>query len=148
MSEPEQPGFSATLQAGVTRSKNYHNGSVKSKDKLRELRFDPIEELVKQYQALEAECAYQEMLRDGTVEELRSDGKPRAYRAEVHMMIYDKLIAIGDRLLRYGYGRVPETVIQEHKDHMPLVINLTAKGQKYVVNEDDDVPELTYDQSS
>ena len=53
---------------------------------------------------------------------------------------YDKLINIGDKLLRYGYGRVPETINIEDRRPSPLVINLTKKGDQYIVN--DEQPDL------
>lgn len=137
----EQPKFSNSLSVGVKRAVA---GSKRSQERLRELNFDPIERLVRQYEQLEAELTYQECLRDGTITELKSDGKPRAYRAEIHMSIYDKLVAIGDKLLRYKYGRVPETQIMEHKDRMPLVVNLTKQGDTYIIN---DEPDLIEDQT-
>lgn len=137
----EQPNFSAGLTIAAKRAVA---GSAKSKETLRRLSFDPIEQLVEKYRKLEAELLYQECLRDGTVIELTAAGKPRAYRAEVHMSIYDKLLAVGDKLLRYGYGRVPETNVIEHKDRMPLVVNLTKQGDTYIINDD---PEVIEDQS-
>lgn len=133
----EQPKFSAKLTRGPFIATN-RAVVKKSQDRLRELKFDPLESLVRQYQNLEAELYYQECLREGIVEELRLDGKPKAYRADIHMGIYEKMIAIGEKLLRYQYGRVPETNVVEHKERMPLIVNLTKKGEVYRINDEAD----------
>jgi hypothetical protein len=134
----EQPKFSSNLleRAKATKRVNYHGGSQRSQQKLAELGFDPIEQLVDKYLKLEAELAYQEAIRDGSIVPLRADGKIRAYNPEVHMAIYDKLNAVSDKLMRYKYGRVPETAIVENREKPPLVINLSKEGEQYVINED------------
>ena len=94
-------------------------------------------ELVKQYEAIQLLVKHQEDMRDGRRIELTVTGKPKSYRAEVHHALYDKLINIGDKLLRYGYGRVPEVNIIEERKPQALIVNLTKKGETYIVNEDD-----------
>lgn len=133
----EQPKYSSAL----TRASriNYHGGTQRSQRKLSDLNFDPIEQMVEKYRKLEAELAYQEAVREGTIVPLNSNGKPRTYNPEVHMAIYDKLVTVTDKLLRYKYGRVPETSVVETKEKPPLVINLTKEGEKYVINEDTSV---------
>lgn len=120
---------------------NYIGGGKRSVKRLEALGFDPIKSLVDNYHKLQEELVYYEGWRDGTIIPLTATGKVRSYNAETHMVIYDKLIKVGEALLRYGYGRVPENVDQSEKAPMPLIVNLTKKGEQYVVNEmqpDDD----------
>lgn len=130
----------------VRIQKRSRGGSVKSKQRLEELDFDPIGELVASYRKLQKEIAYQEDIRTGKLVELRADGRPRAYRAEVHLGLYDKINMISKELLRYGYGRVPEAETNTGSTAKPLIVNLTARGEQYVINdakddEDDDSSE-------
>jgi hypothetical protein len=110
-------------------------GSKRSQAVLNRLNFDPIGQLVEKYRMLEQELVYQEKLRSQEIIELRNDGKARAYRAEIHHAIYDKLISVGEKLLRYGYGRVPETNFIEEKKTPPLIVHTTKKGETYIANE-------------
>lgn len=111
--------------------------------RLRTLRFDPLQELVNKYRELEREVERQEKIRDGIIVELNAKGQPRSYRPEVHHAIYEKLINISDKLLRYAYARVPEEVVED-RPTAPLVVNLTKKGETYVVN---DEPEIIKDEA-
>ena len=138
----KQPPLRGGRPPGIPQ---FQAGGQKSVARLRQLQYDPIGELVANYRKLEAEVERQEKIRDGIIVELGSNGKPRAYRAEVHHAIYDKLIAIGDKLLRYGYGRVPETTIIEDRKPQPLIVNLTKKGDVYVANEQPDQLEFGED---
>jgi hypothetical protein len=128
-------------KSGKLGKPNYMMGGKRSVKRLENLGFDPIGELVATYRKLEEELVYYEGWRDGTIVPLTSTGKARSYVAEAHMALYDKRIKIGEALLRYGYGRVPENVDQSEKAPMPLIVNLTKKGEQYCVNEvqpDDD----------
>jgi len=118
-----------TDRALVTPGSGAHRSAIR----LRTLKFDPISTLVSQYRALEKEIERQEQIRLGMIVELNAQGKPRAYRPEVHHALYDKLTTISDKLLRYAYSRVPEEVFED-KPTAPLVVNLTKKGETYVVN--------------
>lgn len=115
----------------------YHAGGSRSVARLRNLNFDPIKVLVDKYNELELEVERQKKIRDGWIVELTATGKPKSYRPEVHHALYDKQISIGEKLLRYAYGRVPEANTDEQKPAMPLVVNLTKKGETYVVNDED-----------
>jgi hypothetical protein len=119
--------------AGIPK---YNSGSSRSVARLRNLGFDPIGELVAKYRKLEVEVEYQEKIRDGSVVALNNAGRPRAYNADTHYALYDKLINISEKLLRYNYGRVPEIQNEAPKAPTPLVINLTKKGDTYVINEE------------
>lgn len=129
---PTQPSYSRGRPKGIVQ---YHGGGPKSVRRMAAVGFDPIGELVKNYRKLEAEVERQEKIRDNLIVELSTTGKPKAYRAEVHHALYDRLISVGEKLLRYKYGRVPETAIVEEKKAMPLVVNLTRKGDQYVIND-------------
>lgn len=135
-----------TTIGGVPNRPRYAAGSSRSVARLKHLEFDPIKKLVDVYKELEAEVEYQKGLRDGTVIELMANGRQRAYRAEVHHALYDRLTTIGKELLRYGYGRVPEVGDgNTPKASKPLVINLTGRGQQVVVNppsDDSGQPEI------
>jgi hypothetical protein len=65
------------------------------------------------------------------------------------MSIYDKQIAIAEKLLRYNYGRVPEISEEQQRAPMPLIVNLTKKGDTYIVNNEvpDDTPDEDNDNS-
>jgi hypothetical protein len=120
-------------------------GSTRSVARLKQLNYDPIGELVNKYRKLEDEITYQEKLRSNAIVELNASGKPRAYRAEQHYALYDKLINISEKLLRYRYGRVPETPDNDVKPPSPLVINLTKKGETYIVNEEQEQPDRPFE---
>jgi hypothetical protein len=112
-------------------------GSDRAVARLKALQYDPIKELVDLHTELEIEVERQKKIRAGEIVELTSTGKPRAYRAEVHHALYDKLIAIGKELIKYGYS--PQSsgngdgVAAPPK--APLVIQLTEEGETYVVND-------------
>jgi hypothetical protein len=133
----EQPAIKGGMLPGKQVASNrFIAGAKRSQLRLSHLGYDPIGELVEQYKTIQLEVEYQKKLRSGEIVELNpSTGKPRAYRAEIHHGLLDKLIKISEALLRYGYGRVPETSIVEEKKALPLVVNLTKKGDQYVIND-------------
>jgi hypothetical protein len=126
-------------QAGVPK---YVAGAARSVGRLKALKFDPIGELVTKYRQLEDEVERQKLIRDGVIVELTSAGKPRSYRPEVHHALFDKQISIGEKLLRYAYGRVPDEGIETPKTPMPLIVNLTKKGETYIANESADTEDF------
>lgn len=144
-SDEMQPKVPPGRTAGMPK---YGAGARRSVGRLAHLGYDPIGELVKNYRKLELEIDRQEKIRDGIIVELTSQGKPRAYRAEVHHALYDKMIAIGDKLLRYGYGRVPEQAELERTRPTPMIVNLTKKGEQYIINSggDDEQPQGDIDE--
>jgi len=131
------PLTKANSSEGADESFNaprYVGGSVRSVNVLNMLRFDPIEELVNQYRRLEAEIHWHEQLRNGEIVPLDPNGKPRHYSATAHMAVYERLQSIGSDLLRYGYGRVPESVDLNVNRPTKLVINLTKQGETFEIN--------------
>lgn len=136
MNEVEEKVIQPPLRGGRTPGvPQYQAGGPRSVRRLENLRYDPIGELVANYRYIQGEIERQEKIRDGLIVELTATGKPKNYRAEVHHALLDKLIAIGDKLLRYGYGRVPETIQIEDKRSQPLIVNLTKKGDVYIAND-------------
>lgn len=115
----------------------YNSGSSTSVSKLQQLHFDPIERLVATYIKLEDEIDRQERLRSGALKELMGNGKQRSYRQEDHFALYDKLINISEKLLRYRYGRVPEGDNQDKiRKAGALVVHLTKKDGVHQINGD------------
>jgi len=129
----EQP----KIKTGRHAMSPFRAGTPRAAARLKQLAFDPIEELVKKYHEIEKEIARQERIRDGELIELTASGRERKYMYDIHMSLYDKLMTISDKLLRYGYGRVPEVVKFEEKKPTPLIVNLTKKGETFVINETD-----------
>jgi hypothetical protein len=116
----------------------YALGAKRSVARLKALGYDPIGSLVEKYNDLEDELKRQKKIRSNELVELTASGKPRAYNPETTMSIYEKQIAIAEKLLRYGYGRVPENTLETPKTVRPMIVNLTKKGETYVVN---DIPD-------
>jgi hypothetical protein len=110
--------------------------------RLRKLEFDPIDSLVKTYRELEKEVQIQEQMRNGDLVRLNANGRVINYRPDVHHALYDKLITIGEKLLRFGYARVPETTIIEDGDRKPLTINLTGTDGVFKINDSERLPAL------
>jgi hypothetical protein len=102
--------------------------------KLQQLKYDPIESLLMTRAKLEKEILYQEQVRDRKIIPLGANGKERGYYADTHMMLFAQMSRIDEALIRYGYARVPETVNINEERTAPLVINLTPKGQPYIIN--------------
>lgn len=120
----------------IPKTASYIAGSRRSNQVLTSLDFDPITALVIQYRKLEEELERHEKIRDGQVVVLSfSSGKRLAYNAELHMSIYDKLVSIADKLLRYKYGRVPEMGDLEKRKPTPLIVQLTEEGGTYVIGD-------------
>lgn len=120
----------------------YAPGGSRSAHRLETLGFNPIDTLVHTYRRIEDEIDRQEKIRSGAIVELTNAGKPRAYRAEVHHNLFDKLTTISEKLLRYRYGRVPELDDgAKQKAAGSLVIQLTKRGDVHVLN-GDDMPDM------
>jgi len=125
-----------TLPGDKPRKPSYHSGAKRSISRMDDLSFDPIKELVLKYRKLEDELVYQEDVRANKIVPLTAEGKIRRYNEETHMAIYEKLINTSEKLLRYYYGRVPETTIVEEKKVSPLIVNLTRAGDVYQIGKD------------
>lgn len=84
--------------------------------KLLELDFDPIEKMVELYHQLEVEMY--EM-------RFEADGTPKRYNSVAYAQLLQTKNKVVSDLMRYGYGRVPETTVTEHRDLPPLLVKLT-----------------------
>lgn len=130
-----QPAIKRGRQPGVPQ---FPAGGKRSVAILRELKFDPIRTLVSRYQELEKEVEYWKLIRSRKlIEIVDSKGKERYYDSDAHMAAEKMLLDIGDKLLRYGYGRVPETVNVNDNRPPPLIVNLTKDGDKQLFINDD-----------
>jgi hypothetical protein len=118
---PKQPG----IHQGLTKAERFHRGSIRSQKRLNALKFDPIGELVKQYRELEKLVDFWTRIRDGVQVELTKKGRVKAYNARAHMDAYNALIAIGEKLLRYNYGRVPEVNEVQVTQPAPMFVQLS-----------------------
>jgi hypothetical protein len=117
----------------------------KSERMLMAYAFDPLENLLRIYASTCREVIRQEHIRDGLLAELLNNGKARAYRPEIHMAWQEKMITIAKELLRYGYARVSETTVVESRNTKPLIVNLTKKGEQYVINDEEPIEEGEFD---
>jgi len=136
--KPSPPDFPVTVQPKYSNSGlriGPRGPAQKSVKRLAMLGFDPISKLVDRHSALTKELEYQEKRRKNEIIELTTSGKARAFMMDHLMLIHNQLFAIEKELLRYGYGRVPETSVVEDRRVAPLVVNLTKKGEQYVVND-------------
>jgi len=107
----------------------------KSQEILEYLEFDPIVELVSKYKELEALCNWHERWRIGEIQPISANGRARNYSPTAHAEIYDRLLKVSEQLLRYKYGRIPETLEIQHKEIPPFVVNLSREGDTYSLNE-------------
>lgn len=110
-------------------------GAQRSVGRMKHLNYDPIGELVKKYRELDVELQHQQKLRSGELVEMTATGRPRNFNPKLLMDIYEKQIMIAEKLLRYRYGRVPENETFDAERPSALIVNLTKKGETYVVNE-------------
>jgi hypothetical protein len=119
-------------------SPRFFDGGKRSIAVLKANGFCPITELITQYGKLQLELKYWEDVRDGKIIRLGPNGKEvrSSYNSDAHMAVYNLLITVGDKLLRYGYGRVPENLPDAPTRPQALVINLTTDdGNKtYSIN--------------
>jgi hypothetical protein len=101
-----------------------HTAKERGQQQLESLGYDPIEQLVNVHKYLIKELQRQEDIRDGKLVELTSTGKVKAYRPEVHHALFNQMITIGEKLLRYGYSRVPEvSQVQQLNPVLQITLN-------------------------
>ena len=118
----------------------YQGGGKRSQAVLKNLGFDPIGKLIERYEELSNEIAFWKGIRNGTVVQvINTEGKTRYYDSDAHMQAEKMLVDIGDKLLRYGYGRVPETLNVNDNRPPSLIVNLTREGEhQHFINEQPD----------
>jgi hypothetical protein len=97
---------------GAGRPKGSKNiNSMASVKKLEELGFDPIEQMVMQYQEIDAVIA---------------NGEVRVGSGAYAQLVATKATLINN-LMQYGYKKVPEKIEQEVTTKKPMAIKLTMK---------------------
>lgn len=106
--------------------------------RLAELGFDPLEELIKLYDKVSNEIEEMEELK--LVPKILTDGSVRRFSSMAYAQLVTVQQKLSNDLMRYGYARVPETVIVEKEVPRP-VINLTAKGEVFDVEMVQTTPE-------
>jgi hypothetical protein len=112
-----------------------HRGSQRSVKRLNQLGFDPIQELVQLYRQLQNEDKIMCAVRDGTRVSLTEEGRTVRYSAVAHVALMGQLEKIANDLVRYGYGRVPETVnVEDKRSPASIVVHLTKKGEEHLIN--------------
>lgn len=110
--------------AGVSPSPPPRNPRAKTaRQKLDELGFDPLVELVKTHRELGTEADKQRKVRDGELVVLKSDGKPRAYNSAQHMQALSEQGKIGGQLAEYMYKKAHQEVDNE-RPSVPFIINV------------------------
>ena len=124
----------STKKGLVGGSARYFDGGKRSIAVLKANNFDPITELVNTYKHLLSELQFWEDVRSGRKIPLDGNGKPLRYNADAHVALLNLKATIGDKLLRYGYGRVPEHV-EPPKVTQPLIINLGGTDGTFSINE-------------
>jgi len=122
---------------------NYLAGGHRSRAVLKDVGYDPIRELVNRYRIIERDADFWRSIRDGTIVPVTENGVKK-YNALAHSTSEAMLVTIGEKLLRYGYGRVPEVDNSERRP-TPLIIDLGARdgtltiGRDPVTYEEEDV---------
>lgn len=129
----EQPRLRGGRQVGST---NRHSAAAVVK--LRQLGFDPIENLVTLYHKIEKEIKDMEDLKSGAKVQLKKDGSVVRYSSMAHATLLGLQQKLVQDLMRYGYARVPESMTVDLPKPEGLVINLTPKGGKFLDPDEDD----------
>jgi len=109
--------------------KRFMAGSQRSKRRLKSLKFDPIEKLTKLYARMEEEDEYYTELRKETyVVNMDEEGQTfkHRYSGVAHMALFANMEKVGNDLLRYAYGRVPETSNLNDVPASPMKIILSG----------------------
>ena len=73
-------------------------------------------------------------MRDGTMVFLTDTGKALRYDPEIHMAVYNMLISVSEKLLRYGYGRVPELAAPPKPSLPPMLVKLTKDNAEFQIS--------------
>ena len=132
----EQP----TLHQGPT-PKRRNIQLTESARRLRDLNFDPLDAQVELFHKLKKEVEVFEKMRTGEFVTLNADGNSRVvkYSGVAHAQVLALLQKVAVDLMRYKYGRVPETVELEIKEAQGLTINLSRDDASYkqLVGDDD-----------
>jgi hypothetical protein len=115
-------GNIAVPQKPIGQRKRYISGGSPAIKKMRELRHDPIIELVKVHRRLLDEDKFWRETRNATIVTVQGNGKILNYSAITHAAILSQIIACNEKLLRFKYARIPENVPEAASPNSPLVI--------------------------
>lgn len=101
----------------------------KARERLEDLGFDPVENLVAMHDRLVAEDEYMSSLRHMTMTAVPKDkggqGFPQVkYSSMVHAAILAQLEKVNSSLLAYGYSKMPTEVDASGTAYEPLIINV------------------------
>jgi len=88
-----------------------------ARQRLMELEFDPLDELVDTYKALNDEAQIQDGIRSGELVMMRPDGKARAYNSAQHMQALSEKAKVASTLTEYMYKKAA----QEQTDERPTI---------------------------
>jgi hypothetical protein len=121
----EQPG---AQDPGMNHYKRFHAGSERSQKRLEELNYDPIGELVAQYHDIQRLINEELNWKAGREVRFNAKGQARVFHHDFLDKLLDKKERIADKLLRYGYGRVPEIGITEEKP-IPAFSVISTRGE-------------------
>jgi hypothetical protein len=124
----EQPPIKPGVQPG---SKRYHAGSERSRAKLEQLKFDPIEKLVADYERVEKLIEVEMKLSTGEMKRLNSKGNEMTWYPDFLGKLLEQKSKIANDLLRYKYGRVSENTNVTVKQPMPFIVQTTKEGETY-----------------
>ena len=128
MTNIEQPKLPAGRPKGIP---NYYAGGKRSQEVMKALGYDPIKELVETHKTLQKQLDFHEKVKQGIFVPLAASGRPIRYNANAHNECLAMLIKVGESLLRYKYGRVPEETSNADKEPGALVINLSKDIATY-----------------
>jgi hypothetical protein len=103
-------------------------GSHDAARRLQQMNFDPLEKLVKQYQKISGDLIWMESLRNDPV--TTKSGFVHRYSKEAHIQLLTLQQKLLNDLMRYGYARVPETIIAEPPELPGITINLTPSTKE------------------
>lgn len=119
---------------GTSEVKRFVRGSSRSRVRLAQLGFDPIERLVNMYNVLDKEHRMWIKLREfGTITKLDEDGNVKKVKGQIrysgvaHANVMAQMAKVATDLMRYSYGRVPEVVPNGGARPTPLTINLSSE---------------------
>jgi GTP cyclohydrolase I len=124
-----QPSYRCSRIANMRK---FASGRLQAQERLTELNFDPMTQLVATHQELLNEIEMMRNLREREIEQGIFGDKKEGSRFSqfYYQSLFDKITNIEKELLRYGYSRVPETMnIREEKD-LPIVIQLSGQDEE------------------
>ena len=131
MTDIMPPGYVKPLQR--TRSKI----AKRATDKMNSRGYDPIDGQLDLYDRLIDEDRVMCAIRDGSLVKITPSGPTQRYSSMAHAAILAQINKLHGDLLRFGYARVSETVIEQKAVRSPLVIELEGDDVRIINDEQD-----------